>query len=103
MTEFKSALYIEDKFVGGKKYKVKKWLDMKRIKICTGFTEVDKCKERKKNVFHDRDWEKALGEGNQAQSSNSQHEEWELFNQLLCYFKCWSRYKSSSCSDEQYK
>lgn len=37
---------------------------MKRIKICTGFTEVDKCKERKKNVFHDRDWEKALGEGN---------------------------------------
>lgn len=48
---------------------------MKRIKICTGFTEVDKCKERKKNVFHDRDWEKALGEGNQAQSSNSMKNE----------------------------
>lgn len=24
---------------------------MKRIKICAGFTEVDKCKERKKKMF----------------------------------------------------
>lgn len=48
MTEFKGTLYIEDKFVEGKKYKVKKKkrVDIKRIRA--GFTEVDKRKERKK-------------------------------------------------------
>lgn len=53
-------------------------MDKRKIKMCAGFTEVEKCKKRK-TIFLTA-WEKAVEQGNiKLLSSSSLHEEQGLF------------------------